>query len=825
MDRSASSLLSWLLLPVAALLVVSALSLPGRPYTGLVQRGSQVITVLPGSPAERASAKPGDHLLGPGPRGSEHEAARLLAGASQGRPVTLLALRDHARRPLWLVPAALPDGDRRMIAAILLVASGFVMLGGWVWSERRDPLTRTFFLLCLGFAWLLTPLPSGAPPLVSIVYEVVLSAVTVYLPALFVQFFALFPDRAARGTLRVMVRTTYFLATVLFAASLALQTLAARGRGAEALSEALETAAALWFTGGLVTALILFANSFRAAGTSDARRRLRVAFAGTLLGALPITAFILIRNVAPQTALPGERAAVLATLLVPASFAWATVVHAVFDFRVALRIGSVVLVLAVLGAALYVGGEWLAATWWPHLGAGIAGAALALLTLGACIAGPLNPWMRSLGSRVIPEPAQVQLPAWAAVDPSPNGAGLEPILGEACLAVQRFLRVDRCVVIAFGEPEGRILHHALAPAEPIELPELAPRQLSRPGVRSLDEVDLEPQAQAALGRLGIRWLIPIGEAPVRAVALLGRRLTGSWLGRHEVVELERYAAHLGITLENLALRREVDSRGHLDRELREAGAIQAHFLPRRAPVFPTLDCAAAALSSEPVGGDYYDFIEGPGRDFTVVVGDAAGKGVPAALVLAGVQARFRNEARRGLRPAQLLQHLNQELVGLDQPEKFVGLLCARVAVRNGRLWFANAGLTPPILWRRTGHCEELTESGVLLGVRSEATYADTLVELAAGDVVVIYTDGLTEARRGEELFGPEGVQRVLEQHGKRRAADILDALLGAVREFADGPLDDVTVVVLRQLTEPVQARQPASQNAIKWTRALADPVG
>ena len=287
-------------------------------------------------------------------------------------------------------------------------------------------------------------------------------------------------------------------------------------------------------------------------------------------------------------------------------------------------------------------------------------------------------------------------------------------------------------------------------------------------------------------------------------------------------ELERFAEHLGVTLENAVLRREAHGRLHIDRELREAGAIQAHLLPRRAPVFPTLDCAAAALSSESVGGDYYDFVEGPGRDFTLAVGDAAGKGIPAALLLAGVQARFRTEACKGRTPGQLLDALNRELVGLDQPEKFVGLLCARFEVRTGRLCFANAGLTPPLLRRRDGACEELTASGVLLGVSLRASYPDECVTLGAGDLVVIYTDGLTEARRGDELFGVEGVRRVLDMHAGRRAADILDALLEEVRAFTDRPLDDVTVVVLRQLTGAIAEPAPSPKTVLKWPRLATD---
>jgi sigma-B regulation protein RsbU (phosphoserine phosphatase) len=314
----------------------------------------------------------------------------------------------------------------------------------------------------------------------------------------------------------------------------------------------------------------------------------------------------------------------------------------------------------------------------------------------------------------------------------------------------------------------------------------------------------------ALERAGVGWVLPVGVEPVRAVLLLGRRLAGTWLGRREAFDLERFAGQLAIKLENAALRRQASSRGALERQLEEAGAIQAHLLPRQAPVYPTLDCAAATLACESVGGDYYDFFEAPGRDLTLVVGDAAGKGVPAALLLAQVQARFRSQAQRGLSPGQLLDGLNQELVRLEQPEKFVGLLCARLEVKSARMWFANAGLTPPMVRRADGSSFEILSGGLLLGVSAVASYPDASLELGAGDIVVVYSDGLTEARHGEEMFGTERVREVLDRASRRRAADILRELIAEVRAFADRPLDDLTVVVLKQLTRPARAGEPGS---------------
>jgi len=264
------------------------------------------------------------------------------------------------------------------------------------------------------------------------------------------------------------------------------------------------------------------------------------------------------------------------------------------------------------------------------------------------------------------------------------------------------------------------------------------------------------------------------------------------------------------------------SLGAIDRELERAGAFQSHLLPAHAPIFPTLDCAAATISTQAVGGDYYDFVHRSDREFTLAVGDAAGHGVPAALVLAGVQARFRSEANGGRDPSEVLRALNQDLVGIGQPGKFVGLLCARIEVRQGRIWLANAGLTPPLLRHRDGRCEELTGGGMLLGVSDQAHYRDTCVDLQAGDVALIYTDGLTEARSGEELFGIDRVREILDRHAHERAGRILEALVASVRAFADQALDDLTLVVLKQLADPRPATRGAGQVPLKPTPLPAD---
>jgi hypothetical protein len=212
MERGAKShLLSWMLLPAFAVLAMAALTLPRQPFTGLLLRGDWVARVEHGSPAATAGIEPGDRLLhdpsltaGP---------ANPLAGAEPDVAVHLLRERAGNIEDITLTPAPLPAEERRVMALLLAVASGFMVLGGWVWSERRDRMTRSFFLMCLAFACLIAPFPRFRAPGANLAYETLYSGITVFLPALLIHFFALFPlSTETRGVLRRVTRIAYGVA-------------------------------------------------------------------------------------------------------------------------------------------------------------------------------------------------------------------------------------------------------------------------------------------------------------------------------------------------------------------------------------------------------------------------------------------------------------------------------------------------------------------------------------------------------------------------------------------------------------------------------------
>ncbi len=813
-------LLGAALLAASLVLVATALTMPRRAYTGLALRDGRVVTVEAGSPGASAGLAAGDRLV-PRQQGLGNALGTdALDRARPGKAILVGRLRDGITTETVLLPTPLPESERRFRAFLFAIASVFLLLGGWVWSERRDRLSRVFLLLCLAFAGMFAQSPLVGSAALQFALDLAFVATQLYAPVLFAHFFALFPEPAARPRARWVVRWGYVFATLLFGGLAACGIEHAWGRGRlDPLLPALQALPALHFGLGVVAGLALFGASFARTRTADARRRLRVAFAGTLLGAAPLAALVALRSLAPDTAVPGERAIVGSIVLVPASFAWAIAVHRVFDFRVALRaIVSLALVL-VTGGVMFVLGEWVGVHWWPDLGRDVSGVSLAFVALVAGLAGPSRPWIAGLGASIVPIADEVPLGSWAPSDTA-IGGGAPAVLTEACDTIAHALRLEGCAAVVGVAGGVRV-------TPPQRLPVLQALSSGFPGgvaaaapsPRAIRDVALPEEDRELLEMAAVQWILAVPGAPAPTAPLLGRRLAGPWLDRQELRDLRRVAQVLGVSLENASLRHEARGRAALARELEEAHRVQLKRLPRRTPVYPALDCAASTLATESVGGDYYDFVEEGPRHFVLAVGDAAGHGVPAAIVLAGVQSRFRDEAQRARHPGELLEALNRDLVALEQPEKFMGMLCARVDAAAGTFAFANAGLTPPIVRRRDGGTEEWRASGLLLGVGPDARYGVATVQLGPGDVAVLYTDGLTEAARDGEMFGSERVAEVLDRHSHRRSADIVEELMQAARGWANEPLDDLTVVVLKQLAAPERGR---GRSGLKPERTTSD---
>jgi sigma-B regulation protein RsbU (phosphoserine phosphatase) len=199
-----------------------------------------------------------------------------------------------------------------------------------------------------------------------------------------------------------------------------------------------------------------------------------------------------------------------------------------------------------------------------------------------------------------------------------------------------------------------------------------------------------------------------------------------------------------------------------------------------------------------VGGDYYDVLKLSETILAVCVADVAGKGVPAALLMSNLQAIVRGMATATMLPGALCQKVNESIHRNIAPDRFVTFFYGLLDSRSNRLAYTNAGHNAPILLRRNGSHERLSEGGDVLGIFPDHTYESGEVALAPGDRIVLFTDGVTEARNkdGEE-FGEARLLELLVENQLLGAADLQKRILQAVTEYSSGEFaDDVTLIVV-----------------------------
>ena len=241
------------------------------------------------------------------------------------------------------------------------------------------------------------------------------------------------------------------------------------------------------------------------------------------------------------------------------------------------------------------------------------------------------------------------------------------------------------------------------------------------------------------------------------------------------------------------------AQAQMSAELDLARAMQVAILPSRFPVAPGCDGSARMLPATTMGGDFYDFIELPGGRIGLVMADVSGKGVPAAFFMAVARTNLNALAVTASGPADCLQRTNDVLLTQNPMDLFVTVFYAVFDPATGSLAYANGGHNPPLIRRANGTVEMLTAaSGLVLGM-FPATYEQDTAQLAPGDTLVLYTDGVTEAFNVDVQMYEEArlVERVRADGGgsaKTLVASIFDSVIGF--SGAAPQSDDITVAVL-----------------------------
>jgi serine phosphatase RsbU (regulator of sigma subunit) len=233
-----------------------------------------------------------------------------------------------------------------------------------------------------------------------------------------------------------------------------------------------------------------------------------------------------------------------------------------------------------------------------------------------------------------------------------------------------------------------------------------------------------------------------------------------------------------------------------------ADTMQRSLLPQSVPELPGLELGAAYESSAhvDVGGDVYDFMELPDGRLAVTLGDVTGHGIEAAADMAMAKFVFRSLAREHAEPGDFLRAANDVVVGEIAPGKFITMVYVAIDPRTGEVAVAGAGHPAPRIVRAERRVESLAARGLVLGVELGQEYEDVHARLDTGDAVVLYTDGVIEARRDGELYGQERLDRVLAERASLSPAQLAQAVLADCRSFARGELaDDCAIVVVRRV--------------------------
>jgi phosphoserine phosphatase RsbU/P len=299
-------------------------------------------------------------------------------------------------------------------------------------------------------------------------------------------------------------------------------------------------------------------------------------------------------------------------------------------------------------------------------------------------------------------------------------------------------------------------------------------------VRYLDKADM-PNVEKRIG-----------------VLYLDSRERGALLSRAARAALETLATEAAVAIENARLYRETLEKARMEQELRIAAEIQQALLPEPRRKGQFFEAVGQSVPCRSIGGDFFDYVDLPNGAFGFAVGDVAGKGAPAALLTAVLQGVFASQASSGSSPSETLSKVNIALIRRAIESRFATALYAVIGPK-GELSYCNAGHNPPMVFGKNG-IQRLEKGGLILGLFEHATFEEGNATLEPGDLLVAFSDGVTEALSTEgEEYGEQRLLDCVQAHRDKSVTELLDSIFASVREFTAGAVqsDDVTALVLR----------------------------
>jgi len=800
-----------------------------------------VTRVQQDSPAEKAGLLPGDQILTIDGTHLEDTTSlyALYKLHKPGDTVHLTIARPAETSPVVLTavlqrrPSHPEEIGWTQYFAELLSSSypvPFILVGLVVLFLRLED--RRVWHLALLFASF-TPGPVGIPddfasvpaalrPF-AIAYQILAQGM---LAPLFYWFFAVFPTRSPLDRRLPWLKWMALVSLPIGTLSLALPGLSVDGLRLPALpnifgeKSQIETIFVLWMLGFVALGVVSLASNFFQTTDPEARRKIGVIFWGTTIAFAPLLVVAASHFLVEYQDPPWLDIAVIVILfLFPLSFAYAVVKHRVLEIPVLLKRSARYLLVqrgftALLGVSI--GVTLILASSSRYLRPLIDLAQPAGIALGAVFGTMLLWGGAQLHKRVSVRidraffrsayDARVILEDLAEKTLSSTDRGelarlLEHHLKEA-------LQPSSLAVYFQGSDDSLAVASASVPNELQSistklsfLTELAQR--GQP--REFPTTD-EDSERSALESLHPECLVPVMGRGGRMAGLLilGPRLSeGPYSGEDKRL-LASIAGQAGTALENIRLAEQIADRLELDRradhEMQIARDVQSRLFPQVRPPLATLDYAGSCIQARQVGGDFYDFLDLGSSHMAFVLADISGKGIAGALLMANLQANLRSRYATALDNLPgLLKSVNHLFYENTPDDRYATLFCAVYDDPTREFNYANCGHNAPLIFRADGSVEQLTSTATVIGLFPEWECATRTITLYPNDVLVMYTDGVTEANdaAGKE-FGESRLRETVRGNLDLSPADLLTAIQEAVQKFNVGEqFDDLTLVVAR----------------------------
>lgn len=798
---------------LVALSLPAAIHIAQRQDRGFAVHRLEVVTVRPGGPADHAGVLVGDRVRAVAGRPVETMRDYYAATARdrEPTPLELTVLRSGSEIRLAL-PPGFPD-QPTMIRHYCLwtVGLAFLAIGWWVLWKRDDQVTHTFFALCFIFAFFLVDVPDLDNPAYMHAKEFLRLLLQLLLPAYFLRFFLRFPGGGRRLGPELATRRApliFLPAALIFLAS-AVNELwhpAPAGSRAEMI---LGTVNLFYTFAFFLTGLIVFARHAMRRDRPIQRTKLLVVLGGLLLGLGPFLAIVLLGEATPARIAGPVQYFSLSVILVPSSFALAILRYGAIDrafvIRTSLIYGALTLILLAGYLAVVVGlGQFLSNVFnvstYPVL--------LVIVAAGGLVIQPLRRRVQGWIDRAFYPARQVHRRAMVALaDRLSSLVATEEVATELLDSLKELYRPRRLDLWVSDGPD-KPLHAVGADADPLA-PDSALARLLRHLRRPVFTEEIEDLLLGTSSDAGSLALLTRSDAQLVVPLVGGNRLVGFLVfgpkpggvlyTQEDLANLRGLALQAASVLESRHFYQDSLQRQKLETEIEVARGIQASLLPIGPLATERFVVAGRHEASRRVGGDFFDYFLREDGSLVLAIADVAGKGIPAALLMTSLCTGFRREAEARLRPAAVADRLNAALGAHIAPGRFVCFFCAVWEPVSGLLRYCNAGMDPPVLFRKDQDWHDhLRKGGPVLGAVMDHTYREGALTLQAGDRLFLRTDGLADQRNEEgEFYDEERLMAAVAAGATAEPSDLLDAIFTEVRHFGrGGEGDDMTAMLL-----------------------------